>query len=806
MARHHRTKHAAPRRRPSGELPEMTDDIAELLTASPSSLHALVQAKLTVGRVDDPAEVEADRAAAAFARWSAGGVAEQPAAEASAPAAARSAGGSGTMATGGFAVGGEVEAEIDRQRGGGQALPGALRGEFEGFFGADLGGVRVHADGNAAALSRSLGAEAFTVGNDVFFGAGRFAPDSAGGRDLLAHELTHVVQQGGAAGRRVDSNAVVASRSPLVVRRDVAEDLENELTEDGGNEIEGGDIGDLAGTTDDTTGAVSDFSEMTSESFTTGGESGGKVEASDKGVGHGEVIEVVNTTVGLVQSLKELYGAFDQPTTTKEKVWKILGALKAGADSSKSAINMAGAAAGGFTAAAAGAIPGLGLAVSVMSFVDSLLNKLYPLWSANRAESTLLEKVQAKLAGETDEKKKRELMEQVASLETLVSTTRRQIAFTLADMAGDIIQIVGQVATLAAGPFGLAVTALGGLTKLAAGVIGKIWDWVASHRAARAKEASDAATSEADTKQQEYEAAQAELLSKGSAATDDDKAKVANAKTAAEESAKARDTARMALYQSDANAAFKKVIDMAFAPLRENPKTGEVDAQVRQTLAEHGVSEQWINKTAEKLRANPKAPIDYNAAVEMAAAMVAVGPPMTIGDRIKSWGTSIANAFTSVWNWFKGLFTSAPPPMVDQGFVTDEAKALVGPIKAYANKKAEQGASGVKSDKVTSYLKSPYAALMKKVMTGAVDKDDRDRRMTYVRNAVPTIVEQALIGAKSGSKVIRKGDVKVDLNESEIKVTITASGDVDGKALPAPVVTATTAGGTAGGTQPTKSK
>src|SRR5262249_23515769 len=71
------------------------------------------------------------------------------------------------------------------------------RGQMEGFFGADLDGVRVHADGEAAALNRELDAQAFTVGSDVFFAEGKYNPTSSEGQGLLAHELTHVGQQGG---------------------------------------------------------------------------------------------------------------------------------------------------------------------------------------------------------------------------------------------------------------------------------------------------------------------------------------------------------------------------------------------------------------------------------------------------------------------------------------------------------------------------------------------------------------------------------------------------------------------------------
>ncbi|MBV9772855.1 MAG: DUF4157 domain-containing protein, partial [Gemmatimonadetes bacterium] len=101
------------------------------------------------------------------------------------------------------AKGGEVDADVESSirasRGAGQALDGATRGAMESAFGADFGAVRIHTGPRADALNRSLAARAFTTGSDIFFREGEYAPGSAAGKELLAHELTHVVQQGGSA-------------------------------------------------------------------------------------------------------------------------------------------------------------------------------------------------------------------------------------------------------------------------------------------------------------------------------------------------------------------------------------------------------------------------------------------------------------------------------------------------------------------------------------------------------------------------------------------------------------------------------
>jgi hypothetical protein len=84
----------------------------------------------------------------------------------------------------------------------GQQLPGDQRAVFESRLGRDFSGVRVHADGAAAASASAMGAKAYAVGEDIVFADGRYRPGTASGDRLIAHELAHVAQQqrGGSAG------------------------------------------------------------------------------------------------------------------------------------------------------------------------------------------------------------------------------------------------------------------------------------------------------------------------------------------------------------------------------------------------------------------------------------------------------------------------------------------------------------------------------------------------------------------------------------------------------------------------------
>lgn len=97
-----------------------------------------------------------------------------------------------------------MESRLHSSRGGGHALPGQLRSQMEGAFGQGFSNVRIHSDSSAAELSRSIGAKAFTYGNDIYFNAGQYRPETSEGMHLLAHELTHTVQQSGKVAREAE--------------------------------------------------------------------------------------------------------------------------------------------------------------------------------------------------------------------------------------------------------------------------------------------------------------------------------------------------------------------------------------------------------------------------------------------------------------------------------------------------------------------------------------------------------------------------------------------------------------------------
>jgi Domain of unknown function (DUF4157) len=85
--------------------------------------------------------------------------------------------------------------QLSNTRGGGQAMPRETKSFMESRFGQDFSHVRLHTDGTAANMNRDIQAKAFTHGSDIYFNRGEFAPNTEGGKRLLAHELVHTVQQ-----------------------------------------------------------------------------------------------------------------------------------------------------------------------------------------------------------------------------------------------------------------------------------------------------------------------------------------------------------------------------------------------------------------------------------------------------------------------------------------------------------------------------------------------------------------------------------------------------------------------------------
>jgi len=180
---------------------------------------SILQPKLTVGSSNDPLEQEADRIADQL--W--------------APSAPFEFSGIPPRIQ---RIGGEVcghtdaaPASVDRVLDGtGRPLEPTLRQDMEQRFGHDFSRVRLHSGDAAEQSAREMNAEAYTVGHNIVFGAGRLAPATPLGRRLIAHELTHVVQQSGSRGtpdaqRNGKRSLVSPSAAPLILQRKCKDEI-----------------------------------------------------------------------------------------------------------------------------------------------------------------------------------------------------------------------------------------------------------------------------------------------------------------------------------------------------------------------------------------------------------------------------------------------------------------------------------------------------------------------------------------------------------------------------------------------------
>ena len=100
---------------------------------------------------------------------------------------------------GGYEASPELDNQIKSSKGGGSPIPNHTLAFMNNSFGSDFSNVRVHTGSKAADMSQGIQAKAFTHGSDIYFNQGQYSPNSNSGKQLLAHELTHVVQQGGSS-------------------------------------------------------------------------------------------------------------------------------------------------------------------------------------------------------------------------------------------------------------------------------------------------------------------------------------------------------------------------------------------------------------------------------------------------------------------------------------------------------------------------------------------------------------------------------------------------------------------------------
>lgn len=181
------------------------------------AVNAIIQAKLSVGPVSDHFEREADRIAEQIVSR---GQSDRRDPLLISALDGRQQGrkqpvvSPGKDENGSSSVPTEIESHLQAHRGQGQVLPEATRKLMESQFAVDLSEVRVHTGQAAANISQRLNAEAFTHGRDIYMNAGRYEPQTESGQRLLAHEITHVVQQGGTKAAQAAPPSIQRVRIP----------------------------------------------------------------------------------------------------------------------------------------------------------------------------------------------------------------------------------------------------------------------------------------------------------------------------------------------------------------------------------------------------------------------------------------------------------------------------------------------------------------------------------------------------------------------------------------------------------------
>ncbi len=174
----------------------------------------LLASTLSISSPSDPSEREATATASAVMRM------PEPNASASpAEAGVQHTNGSAVQRQDGDAraASGSLASDIRSSVSGGAPLPRRVRSFMEPRFRADFSGVRVHTGDRAAALNTQVNAKAFTVGSNIFFGKDAFQPETSEGKELIAHELTHTIQQGATVQR--SAVGPVTQRVPTRIQR-----------------------------------------------------------------------------------------------------------------------------------------------------------------------------------------------------------------------------------------------------------------------------------------------------------------------------------------------------------------------------------------------------------------------------------------------------------------------------------------------------------------------------------------------------------------------------------------------------------
>ncbi len=439
--------------------------VAPATTASVEGLQLLVQARLSVSSPNDPFEHEAESMADEFVKSIHGRTVSAP--SSSAGSIARSVPDSGLVegGGGGLATTDDTASAIMSARSGGQSLSGDVRARFEGFFGADLGGVKIHNDGTSDNLCRSINAEAFTTGNDVFFSSRNFKPGSSSGDHLLAHELTHVVQQGNAPALSRRAVPEIQRRWPFSssTKEEPKKEPAGTTARHDGARQTGSTAGQLIGLGQLPAGAAK--AKLENPDITVASQQSTDAKAAGDSV---DSFGLIASTAALFSAMVRLLSEWNSESYASSRN-QLVAAVKAGIDAAKNSTSLAQTA--GATIAT-GAIPGLGLAINVIDFAWQCIK--FDEVSATLAKTKF--KIQ-QLEQKADKTHADKIL--LVSLTQLLESTKSEDKRTIVRMTADCVGMLGQLLVLtgvggiAGGVLVVTGAAMAGLTALQS----KIVEW-----------------------------------------------------------------------------------------------------------------------------------------------------------------------------------------------------------------------------------------------------------------------------------------------------------------------------------------
>ena len=453
----------------------------------------------------------------------------------------------------------------------------------------------------------------------------------------------------------------------------------------------------------------------------------------------GEILSLASSAENTIASIHEVVEVFSKPNTADEKFWTVIKGLRAMADVTRSVIAKVETGSGVSTSLLQ-AIPGLGLAIAVVSLADTLINTVTPLCEARGKQKIVLE-AKNKKKSSLEPEEEREFNLDIAAFENILSATNLQIVYAFIDVAASITMIVGQAMTLAVGPFGAAVTALGGALMLGNAVVKTLGEWWSSShavtlrdkqsKAAEKKGQAESALVMAEADHQKFlddEAAEdvisgrtAEQRSEMNKKKPQEKTQVAinKAKEDLKKKKEVFEKAEMTLMKSDKNTAFKHILDMFFdsyrivGPVIENPELEDM-------LKSLGVTDLFIRQTIGEVRADHEVEVNYRIATSDVSALLAVGEPMELGERFNKWKNSMLESVPKFFKW-SGLklgMISEPKLQeseINEARITQEVQPMMNTVKDYVVKKEKTGENGVKQGKLNYYLQTPYLKLLKRM-------------------------------------------------------------------------------------------